>query len=120
MVTTTSTAVPAISTATAPAQLHQQPSVSTSGVATGGDNLNHPSSRVSNHNNNNNEYDNNSALDIAEQTQRPTDNALNQQRVDAWHPILDPVWVIIALFYLGIILVPVGKLVLIVNDDYFG
>jgi hypothetical protein len=28
--------------------------------------------------------------------------------------------VIIALFYLGIILVPVGKLVLIVNDDYFG
>jgi hypothetical protein len=119
MVTTTSTAVPAISTATAPAQLHQQPTVSTSGVATGGDNLNHPSIRASNHNSNN-EYDNNSALDIAEQTQRPTDNALNQQRVDAWHPILDPVWVIIALFYLGIILVPVGKLVLIVNDNYFG
>lgn len=49
-----------------------------------------------------------SALDLAEQTQRPIDNALNQQRIDAWHPILDPVWVIVALFYLGIILIPVG------------
>lgn len=36
------------------------------------------------------------------------DVALNQQRIHAWHPILHPTWVIIALFYLGVILVPVG------------
>jgi hypothetical protein len=54
--------------------------------------------------------DDDSALDISEQTQRPLDIALNQQRIPAWHPILDPVWVIVALFYLGVILVPVGKL----------
>lgn len=60
-----------------------------------------------NHNNNNND-DDNSALDMAEQTERPPDTALHQQRIDAWHPILDPVWVIVALFYLGVILVPTG------------
>jgi hypothetical protein len=43
-----------------------------------------------------------------EQTQRPIDCALNQQRLNAWHPILDPVFVIFALFYLGVIMVPVG------------
>ena len=53
--------------------------------------------------------DNNSVLDLAEQTQRPVDNAFNQQRVNAWHPILDPVFVIIGLFYLGVILVPTGR-----------
>jgi hypothetical protein len=47
-------------------------------------------------------------LDPSEQTQRPIDNALNQQRLNAWHPILDPVFVIVALFYLGVIMVPVG------------
>ena len=47
-------------------------------------------------------------LDISEQTNRPTDDALHQQRVQAWHPILDPVWVIVGLFYLGVILVPTG------------
>jgi LEM3 (ligand-effect modulator 3) family / CDC50 family len=52
-------------------------------------------------------------LDLAEQTNRPVDNALNQQRINAWHPILDPVWVIVALFYLGIILIPVGTLCLL-------
>lgn len=52
--------------------------------------------------------DDNSALDIAEQTERPPDTALHQQRVQAWHPILDPVWVIVALLYLGVILVPTG------------
>ena len=52
--------------------------------------------------------DNNSVLDISEQTQRPVDNAFNQQRIDAWHPILDPVFVIIGLFYLGVIMVPTG------------
>ena len=56
-----------------------------------------------------NDNDNNSVLDLAEQTQRPVDNAFNQQRVNAWHPILDPVFVIIGLFYLGVIMVPTGK-----------
>lgn len=53
--------------------------------------------------------DDDSALDMSEQTNRPTDNALQQQRVKAWHPVLDPVWVIIALFYLGVIMLPTGK-----------
>lgn len=52
--------------------------------------------------------DNSSVLDISEQTQRPVDNAFNQQRINAWHPILDPVFVIIGLFYLGVIMVPTG------------
>jgi hypothetical protein len=51
-----------------------------------------------------------SVLDESEQTARPQDIALLQQRIQAWHPILDPKWVIAALFYLGAILVPVGAL----------
>jgi len=35
--------------------------------------------------------DDDSALDLSEQTQRPNDTALLQQRVLAWQPILDPV-----------------------------
>jgi hypothetical protein len=53
--------------------------------------------------------DDDSALEESEQTMRPPDVALHQQRVEAWHPILDPVWVIIALLYLGVIMVPVGE-----------
>lgn len=64
----------------------------------------------SNNNNNNNAADDDSVLDLAEQTQRPIDNALMQQRVNAWHPILDPVFVIVALFYFGVIMIPVGTL----------
>jgi hypothetical protein len=52
--------------------------------------------------------DDESVLDEAEQTNRPLNTALNQQRIQAWHPVLDPVWVIFALFYLGVILVPTG------------
>ena len=54
------------------------------------------------------DHDDDSVLDLSEQTQRPRDVALNQQRINAWHPNLDPVWVIVALFMLGVILVPVG------------
>lgn len=54
------------------------------------------------------ENDDESVLDIAEQTLRPLDVAIAQQRVEAWHPILDPVWVIVAFFYLGAILLPVA------------
>jgi hypothetical protein len=39
-----------------------------------------------------------------------TTKMTNQQRLNAWHPILDPVFVIVALFYLGVIMVPVGML----------
>uniref|UniRef100_A0A7S3PBZ4 ALA-interacting subunit n=1 Tax=Amphora coffeiformis TaxID=265554 RepID=A0A7S3PBZ4_9STRA len=52
--------------------------------------------------------DDESVLEPSEQTNRPPDVAFAQQRIPAWHPILDPLWVIIALFYLGAILVPVG------------
>ena len=54
-------------------------------------------------------------LDMSEQTNRPKDDALHQQRVQAWHPILDPVWVIVTLFYLGVILVPTGKVVCVLS-----
>jgi len=47
-------------------------------------------------------------LPLEQQTERPPDLALHQQRIPAWHPILDPVWVIIGLFYLGVIMVPTG------------
>jgi hypothetical protein len=47
-------------------------------------------------------------LDPSEQTNRPLDVALYQQRINAWNPILDPVWVVIAFLYMGLIMVPVG------------
>jgi hypothetical protein len=52
--------------------------------------------------------DDDSALDESEQLNLPLDVALRQQRIQAWHPVLDPVWVILALFYLGVIFVPTG------------
>lgn len=57
------------------------------------------------------EADDESVLSLSQQTNRPPDLALHQQRIPAWHPILDPVWVIIALFYLGVIMIPVGACV---------
>jgi len=54
------------------------------------------------------EDDEDSVLSLSEQTNRPKDVALQQQRVNAWHPILDPTWVIVALLYIGVIMVPVG------------
>jgi len=46
---------------------------------------------------------------LSEQTRRPADTALLQQRVKAWYPILDPWWVIAGFAILGAIFVPVGK-----------
>ena len=54
------------------------------------------------------DLDDEDALDPSEQLNRPLDTAFNQQRIPAWSPILDPTWVIIGLFYLGVIMVPVG------------
>ena len=48
-------------------------------------------------------------LDISQQTRRPNDVALPQQRVRAWHPYLDPWSVIVAFFIIGAICVPVGE-----------
>ena len=56
--------------------------------------------------------DDDSILDPSEQLNRPSDIAFNQQRIQAWNPILDPVWAIVAFFYMGIIMVPVGMYVL--------
>jgi cytochrome c-type biogenesis protein CcmH/NrfG len=50
-----------------------------------------------------------SVLPIEEQTQRPNDVAVQQQRIEAWSPILDPEWVIYTLLILAVILIPVGK-----------
>jgi len=47
---------------------------------------------------------------LEEQTRRPLDTALRQQRVKAWYPVLDPWWVIGAFVLFGAIFVPVGKL----------
>jgi hypothetical protein len=60
--------------------------------------------------------DDDSALEESEQFNRPLDNALRQQRIEAWHPVLDPVWVIFALFYLGVIFVPTGTYFIFVSS----
>jgi hypothetical protein len=49
-----------------------------------------------------------SVLDLADQTMRPKDVAVQQQRVAAWHPILDPEWMIYSFLILAIIMIPVG------------
>jgi len=49
-----------------------------------------------------------SILDRADQLKRPRDEALRQQRVLAWHPYLDPNWVIITLFLMGLCFIPTG------------
>ena len=53
--------------------------------------------------------DDESVLDLTEQTQRPADVAVKQQRIQAWHPILDPEWVIYSFLILAAIAIPVGK-----------
>ena len=53
--------------------------------------------------------DDESILDLADQTMRPTDNAVQQQRIEAWHPVLDPELVIYAFLVLAVIFIPTGK-----------
>lgn len=48
-------------------------------------------------------------LSEAEQTRRPLDTALRQQRIAAWSPYLDPWWVVGTLFVLAAIFIPVGE-----------
>jgi hypothetical protein len=53
--------------------------------------------------------DDNSALDVAEQVNRPLDSAVQQQHINAWHPILDPEWMIYTFLLLSVIMIPLGK-----------
>lgn len=46
----------------------------------------------------------------------PADTALKQQRMKAWNPILDPVYVIFTLLTIGIIFIPVGTQMLRINN----
>lgn len=41
-------------------------------------------------------------------SRRPADVALTQQRMRAWHPLLDPKWVIAAYLLVGIVFIPTG------------
>lgn len=58
-----------------------------------------------------------SVLDIAEQSNRPMDTALRQQRIEAWNPYLDPWWVVTTLLILGAIFVPVGFKLQSMSDE---
>lgn len=51
--------------------------------------------------------DEDDVLDPSEQTMRPKHDAIHQQLVPGWNPILHPVWVILAFLYLGVIMIPV-------------
>ena len=50
-----------------------------------------------------------SVRDLADQLNRPPDVAIQQQRIKAWHPILDPEWMIYGYLVLAVILIPLGK-----------
>eukprot|EP00980_Cylindrotheca_fusiformis_P005228 scaffold1119_cov120-Cylindrotheca_fusiformis.AAC.8 len=54
------------------------------------------------------EEDEASILNSVDQTSRPPDVAIQQQRIKAWHPILDPEWMIYGYLILGVILIPTG------------
>ena len=47
-------------------------------------------------------------VDVTPGLNRPKDNALRQQRLKDWKPILDPRWVVAALAIIAIIFIPVG------------
>lgn len=47
-------------------------------------------------------------LDISEQVNRPDDVPIQQQSIKAWHPILDPNWVIVSYLILAAIMIPFG------------
>ena len=56
-------------------------------------------------------------LDLVDQTNRPTDNAVQQQRIEAWHPILDPEYVIYAFLILAVIFIPTGMKMKEISDN---
>jgi hypothetical protein len=52
--------------------------------------------------------DDDTVLDVSEQVNRPGDIAVQQQRIPAWHPILDPEWMIYSYLILAVIMIPLG------------
>ena len=73
------------------------PEPSASGVSTTGD-----------------ELDN--LLEFAEQSNRPSDIPIQTQSIKAWHPILDPNWVIFSYLLLAVIMIPFGKCVAVTES----
>ena len=63
--------------------------------------------------------DDDSALDLADQKNRPLDVSVQQQRIQAWHPILDPEWMIYSFLLLAIIMIPVGTYVFLLVSFIF-
>ena len=53
--------------------------------------------------------DDDSALDMSEQINRPNDSSVQQQTINAWHPILDPEWMIYTYLILAVVMIPLGK-----------
>ena len=53
--------------------------------------------------------DDDSALSLSLQKNRPQDISVQQQRIQAWHPILDPDWMVYTFLAIAIIMIPVGK-----------
>lgn len=49
-------------------------------------------------------------LPLSEQSNRPSDIPIQTQTINAWHPILDPNWVIFTYLALAAIMIPFGKL----------
>lgn len=47
-------------------------------------------------------------LDLIDQKNRPEGTPIQQQKINAWHPILDPNWVIFAYLALATIMIPFG------------
>lgn len=47
-------------------------------------------------------------LPLSEQINRPEDTPIQQQRINAWHPILDPNWVIVSYLIIAAIMIPFG------------
>ena len=56
-------------------------------------------------------------LPLNEQTNRPTDNNVQQQRIEGWHPILDPEYVIYAFLILAVIFIPTGIKMKEISDN---
>jgi len=53
----------------------------------------------------------------AEDSNRPLDTAVRQQRMIAWNPILHPVWVIVTLFAMSVAFIPIGLKLNNVSDS---
>ena len=67
-----------------------------------------PPSRTGNDDTTNDDGDDESILDISEQLNRPENIPIQQQSINAWHPILDPNWMIFSYLILAAIMVPFG------------